>query len=165
MLHKKPTSKIIFALMLIVGINRLIAQGNVSAEVDREGKKPNIIFILTDDLGYGDLGVLFQNMKAKEKGSSHPREYTPNLDQMAAEGALMSQHYSAAPVCAPSRASLLLGRSQGHANIRDNQFDKALDNNHTLGLYCKLQAIPLRPLVNGAYRAKEARHPIGRHTP
>jgi len=133
MLHKKPTSKIIFALMLIVGINRLIAQGNVSAEVDREGKKPNIIFILTDDLGYGDLGVLFQNMKAKEKGFSHPREYTPNLDQMAAEGALMSQHYSAAPVCAPSRASLLLGRSQGHANIRDNQFDKALDNNHTLG--------------------------------
>lgn len=133
MLHKTVTSKIIFALMLIVGINRLIAQSNVTAEVDRENKKPNIIFILTDDLGYGDLGVLFQNMKAKEKGAAHPREYTPNLDQMAAEGALMSQHYSAAPVCAPSRASLLLGRSQGHANIRDNQFDKALDNNHTLG--------------------------------
>ncbi|CAN0504603.1 unnamed protein product, partial [Scytosiphon promiscuus] len=107
MLHKTVTSKIIFALMLIVGINRLIAQSNVTAEVDRENKKPNIIFILTDDLGYGDLGVLFQNMKAKEKGAAHPREYTPNLDQMAAEGALMSQHYSAAPVCAPSRASLL----------------------------------------------------------
>ncbi len=52
---------------------------------------------------------------------------------MAADGALLPQHYAAAPVCAPSRASLLLGRSQGHANVRDNQFDKALENNLTLG--------------------------------
>lgn len=165
MLHKKPTSKIIFALMLIVGINRLIAQGNVSAEVDREGKKPNIIFILTDDLGYGDLGVLFQNMKAKEKGSSHPREYTPNLDQMAAEGALMSQHYSAAPVCAPSRASLLLAVARVMPISGTISLTRPWTITIPWGLYCKLQAIPLRPLVNGAYRAKEARHPIGRHTP
>ncbi|SHE74270.1 Arylsulfatase A [Arenibacter palladensis] len=133
MLYKTTITKIMFALMMIVGTTTLMAQGNEKEEGNREHKKPNIIFILTDDLGYGDLGVLFQNMRAQEKGAAHPREYTPNLDRMAEEGALMTQHYSAAPVCAPSRASLLLGRSQGHANIRDNQFDKALDNNHTLG--------------------------------
>ncbi|RTE54956.1 sulfatase [Arenibacter aquaticus] len=126
-------TKSMLALILVGAFNSLIAQTNNKPMGDDVNKKPNIIFILTDDLGYGDLGVLFQNMRAMEKGSVHPRAYTPNLDQMAAEGALMSQHYSAAPVCAPSRASLLLGRSQGHANIRDNQFDKALDNNHTLG--------------------------------
>ena len=133
MLYRTTITKIMLALMMIVGTTTLLAQGNEKEEGNREHKKPNIIFILTDDLGYGDLGVLFQNMRAQEKGAAHPREYTPNLDRMAEEGALMTQHYSAAPVCAPSRASLLLGRSQGHANIRDNQFDKALDNNHTLG--------------------------------
>ncbi|MDE3740981.1 sulfatase-like hydrolase/transferase [Maribacter polysaccharolyticus] len=131
--YKTTISKIMFALILMVGTKTLTAQSNVKPVDVGESKKPNIIFILTDDLGYGDLGVLFQNMRDKEKGEDHPREYTPNLDRMAAEGALLSQHYSAAPVCAPSRASLLLGRSQGHANMRDNQFDKALDNNHTLG--------------------------------
>lgn len=44
---------------------------------------------------------------------------------MAKEGAMLTHHYTAAPVCAPSRSSLLLGVSQGHANVRDGQFDKA----------------------------------------
>ena len=96
-------------------------------------KRPNIIFILTDDLGYGDLGVLFQNNRRKGNNRNQPCELTPNLDQFAAEGAQLLSHYCAAPVCAPSRASILLGVSQGHANVRDNQFDKALENNHTLG--------------------------------
>ncbi len=90
--------------------------------------RPNVLFILTDDLGYGDLGVLYQNSRAK----GLPREYTPNLDKMAADGMIFSRHYCPAPVCAPSRASLLLGVDQGHANVRNNQFDKALENNHTL---------------------------------
>lgn len=82
---------------------------------------PNIVFILTDDLGYGDLSCFGQR-----------RFTTPALDRLAAEGAKLTHHYSAAPVCAPSRASLMLGMSQGHAAIRDNQFDKALEDNHTL---------------------------------
>ena len=94
--------------------------------------KPNIIFILTDDLGWGDLGVLFQNSRQNANVRSRPWELTPNLDRFAAEGAQLPNHYCAAPVCAPSRASILLGFSQGHANVRDNQFDKALENNHTL---------------------------------
>lgn len=88
---------------------------------------PNIIFILTDDLGYGDLGVLFQNNKAGTKKLS-----TPELDAMAGEGMILNRHYTPAPVCAPARASLLLGVHQGHSNVRDNQFDKALEDNHTL---------------------------------
>jgi len=52
---------------------------------------------------------------------------------MAANGATMPQHYCAAPVSAPSRASIMLGVSQGHANVRDNEFDKALEDNYTVG--------------------------------
>jgi arylsulfatase A-like enzyme len=106
---------------------------NIQAQPLKEKLNPNIIFILTDDLGYGDLGVLFQNQRAKNNDPGKPWALTPNLDQMANNGVQLSQHYCAAPVCAPSRASLLLGQSQGHANVRDNQFDKALDDNYTLG--------------------------------
>lgn len=88
--------------------------------------RPNVIFILCDDLGYGDLGVLFQ---ATKSGKKH---FTPHLDTVASEGTILNQHYCPAPVCAPSRSSLLLGVHQGHANVRDNQFDKALTDNHTL---------------------------------
>lgn len=91
-------------------------------------RRPNIIFILCDDLGYGDLGVLYQNSRA----AGLPRELTPHIDTLAAEGIRLGQHYCPAPVCAPSRASLLLGVHQGHANVHDEQWDKALADNHTL---------------------------------
>lgn len=90
--------------------------------------RPNVIFILTDDMGWGDLGVFFQNSR-----TSAQKFVTPNLDTFANEGIQLRRHYCPAPVCAPSRASLVLGVHQGHANVRDNQFDKELENNHTLG--------------------------------
>lgn len=93
--------------------------------------QPNIIFILTDDLGYGDVGVLFQNRRKEAGGRGEPLLHTPQLDKLAAGGALLPHHYTAAPVCAPARASFLLGVHQGHANVRNNQFDKALEDNHT----------------------------------
>lgn len=89
---------------------------------------PNIIFVICDDLGYGDLGVLFQNSRSADE----PKHATPKLDTMATGGMQLNSHYAAAPVCAPARASLLNGVHQGHATVRDNQFDKALGNNHTL---------------------------------
>lgn len=106
--------------------------------------KPNIIFVLTDDLGYGDLGIFHQNSRDNGdgggiagdgliNGTEEAHIHTPHLDTLAREGAMMTRHYSSAPVCAPARGSLLLGRDQGHANVRDNSFDKALENNHTLG--------------------------------
>ncbi|HOX00820.1 MAG TPA: sulfatase-like hydrolase/transferase [Candidatus Paceibacterota bacterium] len=93
---------------------------------------PNIVFILVDDMGWGDLGVFFQNSRGFETHRNMPAFATPNLDAMAAQGLQLRRHYCSAPVCAPARASLLLGVHQGHSNVRDNQFDKAIENNHTL---------------------------------
>lgn len=90
---------------------------------------PNIIFILVDDQGYGDIGAFYQNQRATEE---EPHERSPHLDALAAGGAMLTQHYAAAPVCAPSRASIMLGVSQGHARVRDNEFDKAIGNNYTM---------------------------------
>ena len=94
-----------------------------------KAERPNIVFVLVDDLGWGDVGSFFHN--GRDDAPSLPFHSTPNLDRMAAEGARMTHHYVAAPVCAPSRASLLQGVTQGHANVRDNHFDKALERNHT----------------------------------
>lgn len=105
----------------------------LAAVVGWAAERPNILFILTDDLGYGDVGVLYQNSRPAGK----PRMSTPNLDKMAAEGMILRQHYTSAPVCAPARASLLLGQHQGDCAIRDNQFDKTLPNNHTLATVLK----------------------------
>ncbi len=113
-------------LRLVVLFLCLLATSNWLAAATR----PNVLFILADDLGYGDLGVLNQNAR---RAAGVPGFHTPHIDTMAAQGALLSRHYCPAPVCAPSRASLLLGVHQGHANVRDNQFDKALEHNHTLG--------------------------------
>lgn len=99
-----------------------------------EPKQPNIIFILADDLGFGDLGTFYQNSR---RDTAKPWQSTPKLDAMAAEGIKLTDHYCPAAVCAPSRASLFLGVHQGHANVRDNQFDKTLENNHTLATVLK----------------------------
>lgn len=86
----------------------------VSAATNKENKnelnKPNIIYILADDLGYGDLGCYGQ---AKIE--------TPNLDKMAAKGMLFTQHYSGSTVCAPSRSVLLTGQHTGNTPIRGNR--------------------------------------------
>jgi arylsulfatase A-like enzyme len=99
----------------------------------RLASRPNIILILCDDLGYGDIGVFYQNERAAQHNPGVPFFITPHIDTLARDGVKLQQHYCAAPVCAPSRASLLTGLTQGHANVRDNQFDKALADTHTLG--------------------------------
>ena len=107
---------------LIAVVASQIVSGLVHAKETRD--RPNIIFILTDDLGYGDLGVLFQ------KDRDGVQLKTPALDQMAAEGTILNRHYCPAPICAPSRGSLITGMHQGHANVRNMQFDKAVEDNH-----------------------------------
>jgi arylsulfatase A-like enzyme len=97
-------------------------------------EKPNVIFILADDLGYGDTGFTWQS-RARE--ASRARILTPNLDRLARDGATMTSHYCAAPVCAPSRASLLLGRVQGRCSLRDNCFDQPFAERDTLGTVMK----------------------------
>ncbi|AWW28732.1 sulfatase [Echinicola strongylocentroti] len=100
-------------------------------------QQPNIIFVLVDDLGYGDIGVFFQNERKSKNDRSEPWIMTPSLDKMAKEGAMLTNHYTAAPVCAPSRASILMGVNQGHAHVRDNQFDKEIGDNHTMAQVLK----------------------------
>lgn len=73
-------------------------------------RKPNIIFIMADDLGYGDLGCYGQKITE-----------TPCLDKMAAEGMRFTQHYAGSTVCAPSRCSLMTGLHTGHCQIRGNK--------------------------------------------
>ena len=115
--------RIPFAFGLFVALLTVVA-----AAESKTATRPNIIFVLCDDLGTGDLGVLWQNGRnGKQKFS------TPNLDQFAREGMILSRHYCPAPICASSRASLLTGRHQGNCAVRDRQFDKELPDEHTLG--------------------------------
>ncbi len=100
--------------------------------VGAQSEPPNIIFVLLDDAGYGDFGSFHQNHREAAADRSRPFHLTPNIDSLARDGAQLRQHYCPAPVCAPSRASLMLGVHQGHANLRDSQFDKALEDNWTL---------------------------------
>ncbi|HVX11255.1 MAG TPA: arylsulfatase [Pirellulales bacterium] len=72
-------------------------------------KRPNIIFILADDLGHADLGCYGQ-IKIK----------TPNIDRLAAEGMRFTDFYCGCSVCAPSRCTLMTGKHLGHATVRDN---------------------------------------------
>jgi arylsulfatase A len=71
---------------------------------------PNIIFIIADDLGFGDVG--FQGQKLFS---------TPNIDRLASEGLVFTNHYSGSTVCAPSRSSLMTGQHTGHTYIRGNR--------------------------------------------
>ena len=86
----------------------LIFLGSCS-EKEKIIDKPNFIFILADDLGYGELEILGQNLIE-----------TPNIDQLAREGMILTDHYTGSPVCAPARAVLMTGLHTGHSPVRGN---------------------------------------------
>lgn len=96
--------KTIAALIAITLLSAL------SSSLPAAQRPPNFVFIIADDLGYGDLGCYGQKIIR-----------TPNLDRMAAEGMKFTQHYSGNAVCAPSRCVLMSGLHPGHAFIRDNR--------------------------------------------
>lgn len=75
-----------------------------------QNTNPNVIFILADDLGYADLSCYGQTKFS-----------TPNIDRLASQGMLFTQHYAGATVCAPSRSALLSGMHTGHTPIRGNK--------------------------------------------
>lgn len=90
----------------------LLAQSlpsTVAAAPVAPATRPNIVMILADDLGYGDLGCYGQK-----------QIQTPNLDRLAADGVRFTQFYSGAPVCAPARNTLMTGQHTGHTQIRGN---------------------------------------------
>jgi arylsulfatase A-like enzyme len=95
------------ALLVVLSCLLPVAPGQAAARKDAE--KPNIIYIMADDLGYGDLGCYGQQ-KIK----------TPNIDKLAKEGMRFTQFYAGAPVCAPSRCVLMTGKHTGHGRVRGN---------------------------------------------
>ncbi|WP_192349275.1 arylsulfatase [Algoriphagus sp. Y33] len=98
-----------FFLLLLFSSPALISCDSEEKKLVEVQKKTNIIFILADDLGYGDLGFLGQCYIE-----------TPNIDRLANEGMFFTNHYSGTTVCAPSRSSFLTGLHTGHTPIRGN---------------------------------------------
>ncbi|MFN5423240.1 MAG: sulfatase-like hydrolase/transferase, partial [bacterium] len=93
-------SKNIFSLLFFLLLSSVLAA---------QENRPNIIYIYADDLGYGELGCYGQT-----------KIQTPNIDRLAKEGMRFTQHYSGAPVCAPSRCMLMTGKHAGRSYIRGN---------------------------------------------
>jgi arylsulfatase A-like enzyme len=103
------TGRILYLLPLVVALVATAREAR-SAPAGADAQKPNVIFILSDDLGYGDLGCYGQQ-----------RIKTPCLDRMADEGLRFTQAYAGGTVCAPSRCVLMTGLHGGHARIRGNK--------------------------------------------
>jgi arylsulfatase A len=98
----------LFISFLILFIS--VSSSRNQPRINEAPAKPNIVYILADDLGYGDLSYY---------GQTHFQ--TPNLDKMASEGMMFTQHYAGTTVCAPSRSSLMTGQHTGHTPIRGNK--------------------------------------------
>ncbi len=96
--------------LLVPGVLVALASCSGESRMPEHTRLPNIIFILADDLGYGDVGF-----QGQEKFS------TPNIDRLASEGLVFTRHYSGSTVCAPSRSSLMTGQHTGQTYIRGNR--------------------------------------------
>ncbi|MDN5210874.1 arylsulfatase [Fulvivirgaceae bacterium BMA12] len=104
MMHLTTKTTILFTLLVM-----LLQVSCVDSRTAEKIKKPNIIYILADDLGYAELGCYGQQYIE-----------TPNIDALASNGIRFTDHYAGAPVCAPSRCVLLTGQHSGRAYIRGN---------------------------------------------
>lgn len=99
-------------LFLVSGSMLLSFMGKAQQAEWNNEKKPNIVFILVDDLGYGDTGCFGQK-----------KIQTPNIDKLAKEGVIFTQAYAGNAVCAPSRSCLMQGKHAGHARVRSNFYE------------------------------------------
>ncbi len=113
-------------------------------EENLQTRKPNIVFIMADDLGYGELGCYGQE-----------KIETPNIDRLAENGMKFTNFYSGAPVCSPARCMLLTGRHPGHAQIRGN---KSLANRKDVRDYVKVSN---NPNLEGQYPLRKGTQTIG----
>ena len=109
MKHHFMSSKNIRLSLLLVGTILFSCKDKSSEPLKIQNERPNIIYILADDLGYAEVGVYGQE-----------KIETPNIDALAQNGMRFTQHYSSAPVCAPARYMLMTGKHAGHAYIRSN---------------------------------------------
>jgi arylsulfatase A-like enzyme len=112
-MKKKLTTAFVAASVLALHTN---------AQSQANQKKPNIIFIVADDLGYGNLTSYNATSKIA----------TPNIDKIGDEGTKFTQFYSGSTVCAPSRCALMTGKTMGHAYIRGNSAEPIREQDTTL---------------------------------
>jgi len=102
--------QLIIIRLLLMATYACTASSSKQKEQSKVLKKPNIIYIMADDMGYGDLGCY---------GQKHIQ--TPNVDRLASDGIIFTQHYAGSTVCAPSRCALMTGLHMGHAEVRGNK--------------------------------------------
>ncbi len=124
------------AFMQVMGLGAAaLGLGSLEGCMPASRRRPNVVFIMADDLGYGEVGVYGQD-----------KIRTPSIDRIAREGIRFTQHYAGSPVCAPSRCVLLTGLHTGHAYIRDNdEMGERGDVWHDPALEGQ------RPLLEGTY--------------
>jgi len=103
---KKNISLLSFSILVI---SSLSACTQSSVDTETKLSQPNVIYILADDLGYGEVGAYGQK-----------KILTPNIDQLAKDGLRFTQHYSGSTVCAPTRSTILEGKHTGHSTVRGN---------------------------------------------
>ncbi|MDW8077588.1 MAG: sulfatase-like hydrolase/transferase, partial [Thermoguttaceae bacterium] len=101
--------RVTYLFIWVLAVVQVMLHGQPARGQNPPDRRPNIIFILADDLGYGDLGCYGQKLVR-----------TPHLDRMAAEGMLFTQFYAGSTVCAPSRCVLMVGQHTGHCSVRGN---------------------------------------------
>ena len=99
-------------LLTLISLAVLSLMPGISwAEVsEARSRRPNVVLIVADDLGFAELGCYGQK-----------KIRTPHVDRLAAEGTRLSRFYSGSPVCAPSRCTLMTGKHTGHSWVRDNR--------------------------------------------
>ncbi|WP_154854287.1 arylsulfatase [Cyclobacterium xiamenense] len=108
--RKKPLPSYTRHFLLLVIACAAFSCGSAKESGEEVASKPNIIYILADDLGYGDLSFLGQE-----------KFQTPHIDALAARGMVFTQHYAGTTVCAPSRSALMTGLHTGHTPVRGNR--------------------------------------------
>lgn len=133
-----------FSILLFILLLLSACTSDTSGREDEPkdtARLPNIIYILADDLGYGDLGCYGQQ-----------RFSTPNIDQMAIDGMRFTQHYAGSTVCAPSRSALMSGQHTGHTFIRGNK-EMQPEGQYPLAdsIYTLAEMLQHRGYVTGAF--------------
>lgn len=128
--------KYVLLIILVISIScksKQTSKSDVKITIKESAKQPNIVVLLCDDLGYGDLGSF-----------GHPIIKTENLDKLASSGIKLTNFYSAAPVCSPSRVGLLTGRSPNRAGVYDfiPGHKKSEDNRDLVHLQAHEETIP-----------------------
>jgi arylsulfatase A-like enzyme len=131
--------RLLHAVAAVAAIVFTVSEPALADEAAGKQKKPNIVFILADDMGWGDPGCY-----------GHPYIKTPNLDKLAKQGALFTSFYVAAPTCSPSRAGFMTGQFPGRVGIHGGLSDVAQNTRLGMVNYLDPKTLTVTKLLHGA---------------